>query len=138
MSATKTVLAAIMAALKADAPYMALIGSRIYDGDAPEGTAFPYTVLGDETEILNAPHDKDGYSHSITIHDFSLYDGRSESLDIRAARNAVLHNALVSPVGWDVTTIRYDFGDVLVEWDPELKRHVRHQVTRYRVESLEQ
>jgi hypothetical protein len=137
MSASTALLTAIITALESDATYMALIGSRLFDGSAPKDTDYPYTVMGSETENLEATHDRDGYVHTVTFHDYSNREGRAECLAIREARNDVLHNAQLTVAGWPATTIRYEFGEVLPEEDSTLKTMPRHGVSRYRVSTME-
>lgn len=136
MSAQRVVQAAIYAALKADAPYMALV-TDVFDGDAPKATAFPYTLIGDALEMETRRHDLDGYEHTLTIHDWSDYQGTRECLLIREARDAVLNLATLTVAGWGLTRVHYEFGTILDEWDDELKILLRHQITRYRFHSLQ-
>src|SRR5690625_7353715 len=57
----------------------------VYD-DVPQGAAFPYIVIGDDTSI---PFDDDcnvGAESTITIHVWSIYSGR---LEVKQIMNAV-------------------------------------------------
>lgn len=135
MSSERVVQAAIYAALTGSAPFMALV-SGVYDGVAPAGTAYPYTLLGAMTENVDHAHDADGWDHTITIHDWSADEGRKRLQQIREARNAVLHRAQLTVAGYGLTRMTYEFGETLPEWDDDLKLHLRHQVTRYRVRSI--
>ena len=137
MSSERVVQAAVVVALKADAPYVALVTGGVHDGDAPKDTDFPYTVLGSTTEVPDNTHDHDGYELTLTVHDWSDYEGKKECQQIREARNDVLHRALLTVSGWGLTRMVYEFGDVGVEFDQDLQKHLRHQVTRYRVSTLE-
>lgn len=137
MSAERAVQVAIAAALQGNAPYMALIGSRLYDDEAEENAGFPYTVLGAMTENLDRTHDLDGYDHTITVHDYSLHRGKQECQQIREARNLVLHNARLTATGWGLIKMAYEFGEIMPEYDVDLNRWTRHGVSRYRVLSLE-
>ncbi len=142
MSAERVLQAAIVAALRANASYVALVRGGVHDGealdvDAPGGAEMPYTVIGEATETLDRTHDKDGYQHTVTIHDWSASEGRLECQRIREARNAVLHNAQLVVSGWGLTKLVYEFGEILPEWDEELKAWLRHGVSRYRTYSLE-
>lgn len=138
MSAERVLQAAIVAALEANNAYMALVPGGVHDGDAPDGTEMPYTVIGEATEVLDRTHDLDGYAHTVTLHDWSLHEGRKECQEIREARNAVLHDAQLVVSGWGLTKLTYEFGEVMKEWDADLACYVRHQVTRYRTLSLQQ
>ena len=136
MSSELALLTEVVAALKGDAVYMATIPGGLHDGTAPKGTAFPYTTLDGSVETLEATHDVDGYHLVITFSDWTELEGKTEALEIRNARDDVLHNTILSPVGWGATSIRRDFGTVQEEWDADLKKTLRHGVSRYRVSTL--
>lgn len=135
MSAERVFQAAVYAALAADGTYMGLI-SGLFDGEAPKGTAYPFSLLGAMTEVPDHTHDHEGFEVTLTMHDWSGVPGNRECQLIREARNAVLHRAALSVSGWGLTQVLYEWGEVLTEWDDDLKRHIRHQVTRYRVRAL--
>ena len=136
MSAERVLQAAIVAALKADAAYMALV-TGVFDGEAPAGTDYPHTVIGSMTEGLDRTHDLEGFNHTVTIHDWSQYAGRRELQLIREARGTVLQNTILSVSGWGLTKLTYEFGEVVPDRDAELDITLRHQITRYRTYSLE-
>lgn len=141
MSAERVIQAAIHAALVGDATYAALVGTdpdgmvQVYDGEAPHGARYPYTVLGSMTEVGDHVMEADGWDHTVTIHDWTDAKGRKVLQQIREARDDVLHNAQLAVSGFTLTTIRREFAEVLTQTDPDNKT-IRHQVTRYRVRSL--
>jgi hypothetical protein len=137
MSAERVLQAAVVTALKADAAYVALVAGGVHDGDAPHGTEYPYTVLGSTTEVPDHTHDHNGYELTLTLHDWSAYEGKKECQQIREARNDVLHRAILTVAGWGLTQLQYEFGDVGTEFDAESQKNLRHQVTRYRASALE-
>ena len=137
MSADRVLQAAVLAALEADAPYVAKVTGGIFDADPPEDTDFPYTLIGDQTEVGRHTHEGQGGEHTVTIHDWSQLDGAIECQQIRELANDVLHGTVLSVTGWGLTKLIYEFGTVLVEYDEQLKKELRHQVTRYRCHSLE-
>ncbi len=132
MSAERLVQEAVYAALVADAPFMALVNG-VFDDEADEGTAYPYTILGETTEAESRCHDVDGYEVTLLVHDWSDYEGRRECQLIREARNLVLHNVTLTVTGWSATRTMYEWGTILREFDESLRKWVRHQVTRYRI-----
>lgn len=142
MSAERLIQAAVHAALVGNAPYAALVGTdgngdvKAYDGEAPQNTAYPYTVLGETTEVRDDVMDADGGDHTLTIHDWTDVKGRKVLQQIREAREVVLHNAQLTVSGYGLTTMRCEFAQILPGTDPE-GRLLLHQVTRYRVSSLE-
>lgn len=136
MSAERVLQAAIVTALRANAAYRALVDD-VYDEEAPALCEMPFTLIGEMTEVADRTHDFDGYDHTVTIHDWSDYQGRKEVQEIREARNAVLHPTILTVTGWGLTKLMYEFGEVITERDEALNTTLRHQVTRYRVHSLE-
>lgn len=143
MSAERVVQAAVYAALTGNAPYVALVTGGVHDDMAPPGTETPYTVLGATTETDESTQDKDGYSLTLTIHDFTGGTspaggnevwGKKLCQQIREARNAVLHRALLTVAGWGLTRISYDFGEIMVEGDEDTPTW--HGVSRYSLEAL--
>ena len=68
---------AVFARLGAFAALTALVGARIYD-HAPQDATFPYVVIGDDTTIPFDTHSTVGGEHTITVHTWSRYRGRSE------------------------------------------------------------
>lgn len=139
MSAERVLQAAVWAALTGNAPYLALVTGGVFDSVAPEDAARPYTVLGETTETDDSTQDKDGYAYTLTIHDFTGGEGegdwgKKKGQQIREARNAVLHRGLLTVAGWGLTRISYDFGEFLIEGEPDAP--IWHQVTRYSVEAL--
>lgn len=136
MSAQRVLQAAVYTALTGSAPYMALATGGVHDGQAPQGTAEPYTVLGNLIEVSDPTHDKDGYGYTLEIHDFvgGADWGKYKGQQILEARNAVLHRAQLTVAGWGLTRMSYDFGDWLNEGDAD--NPLWHQITRYSVEAL--
>ncbi len=136
-TSTNPLLVALIALLKADAPYMATIPGGLFDGTAPRGTAFPYTILGAVLTTPEHTHDKHGHAHLVTFHDYSDLEGRLECLAIANARHDALEDVILVVAGWPPTSLQLDFEDVSAFEDPELKRTLRRGEHRYRVSTLE-
>lgn len=130
MSAERPLQAAIYTALTNDSVTMGLV-SGIYDGRAPQGTAFPYTVLGDVTEVDEGPLNEEGWSLTVTIHDWSDYEGKKECQEIREARDDLLHRKRLTVTGFGPVYLFREFAQVFVE-DLDPDQVVRHGVSRYR------
>ncbi len=99
---------AIYDALSGDAPFVALVGGRIYD-HVPQGTAYPYTDLGETT---NLPWDTDGglgTEATFTIHHWSRLRGMLEVRRIMAAAYDVLHHASLPIVGGSLAVMTVEF-----------------------------
>lgn len=129
MSAMWPVQVAMVTALKAAAGIKALVGdpARVYDGQAPQGAAMPYIVVGDHTEVPSNVLGGLGWSDTITCHVFSRYAGTKEALQGVAAMDAALAGPLTIS-GHGAARLKPEFGTVLVEEDG-----VRHAPRRYRV-----
>lgn len=133
MSALWPVQVALVAALKGAAGVKALLGdpARVYDGQAPQGAAMPYVVVGDHTETPRNLLARRGWESTITAHVFSAQEGSKEALAVLAAMDAALASPL-AVTGHGAARLKPDFSTVLVEQDG-----IRHVPVRYRISALE-
>ncbi len=104
------------------------ITSKVFD-DVPEGTAYPYIVIGEETATDIGTHDKDATEHTLTIHVWSQYRGRKEIKEIMSEIYTSLHNSDITVSGASLVNIRHEFEQTLLENDGI----TRHGVMRFRV-----
>ncbi len=114
----RALAAAIRAGAMADAGVKALLGdpARIYD-DPPPDPVFPYVSLG---RVESRSADVAGVSaieHALTLHVWSRYGGRAETLDIIAALRAALHNAPLAVAGRTLVLLLAQFADVFRSGD---------------------
>lgn len=114
---------AIVAALRADAGLVALLGSppRIYD-DPPRDTAFPYVSLGPATLSDDDTATERGHVHRLHLDLWSRQGGRKEVRAILASVEAVLHDAALSLDGHRLINLRYEFADIFRDEDGETMR----------------
>ncbi|MBZ9975481.1 DUF3168 domain-containing protein [Mesorhizobium sp. BR-1-1-10] len=82
------VIKGIIAALKASAPVVTLVGTRIYS-DVPQDATFPYLVVSVQSEPF-AANDFSGQSHTVRLQAHSRKSTISEALLIRAAAMTAL------------------------------------------------
>lgn len=122
---------AIYDKLKASAALTAIVGQRVYD-DVPQGSQFPYVVLGDDITSAWDTDCKAGFSALITVHGFSRYQGRKEAKAIGDAVYAALHNAGFLTANFYAAACAFDTQSVIIESDGV----TRHTVTRFRAEFL--
>ena len=80
------------------------ITTKVFD-DVPEGTSYPYVIIGEETAINFGTKDKDANEHTI------------------------LHNTDITVSGASLVNIRHEFEQTLLEADGI----TRHGVMRFRV-----
>ena len=99
----------------------------VYD-DVPEGTSYPYVVIGEESTSNNGSKDLDGLEHTITIHAWSQYRGRREIKEIMESVYSLLHNTAITVSGASLVNIRQEFATTLEEADGI----TRHGVMRFR------
>lgn len=119
---------AIFAALNGSVTGMDGANVPIFD-DVPEGTEYPYVVIGEETSANNGTKSLDGLEHTLTIHAWSRYRGRREIKEIMQSVYENLHNAAISVTGASLVNIRQEFNTTLAETDGI----TRHGVMRFRV-----
>ena len=103
------------------------ITSRVFD-DVPEGTAYPYLVIGEETATNIDTKDKEAHEHTLTFHVWSQYRGRKEIKNIMSQIYTALHNSDITVSGATLVNIRHEFENTLLESDGI----TRHGVMRFR------
>jgi hypothetical protein len=102
----------------ADGGVKALLGdpARVYDEPPPE-VVFPYVTLG---RVESRPIDTasaPAIEHVVTLHVWSRYGGRAETLDIIGALRAALHDTSISVTGRRVVFVFAWFADVFRSGD---------------------
>jgi hypothetical protein len=116
VSAERALLAAIREALLADPALQALVGERIYD-DPPADVVFPYLTLGRIESSSADAAARNASEHAVTLHAWSRYGGRAETLDIIAALRGTLHNAPLAIEGHTLVLLLATFADVFRSGD---------------------
>ena len=107
---------AIHAALAADAGLAAIIGSSVYD-DVPQGTSFPYVVIGDVTTRDWSTQTQEGDEHIVVIPAWSNQRGRREVQMIIERIDAVLDGAALALVDHQLINLRVVFWTALRDLD---------------------
>ncbi|MFE2106637.1 DUF3168 domain-containing protein [Kitasatospora sp. NPDC059463] len=121
--------AAVYTQLTTDAELRAMV-TGVYDY-VPEGTAYPYVVIGEAIETPDNRHHGFGRQTVLTLHIWSQYRGYSEALAIGARAMAVLDHQPLTISGLHHVSTRYEMGQTLT--DPEPPGDIRHLVQRYRI-----
>ena len=103
------------------------IYAAIYD-DVPEGAAYPFVVIGEETTANNGTKTIDGIEHTLTIHVWSQYRGRKQIKELMQSVYDLLHNTDITVSGASLVNIRQEFSTTLAENDGI----TRHGVMRFR------
>ena len=91
-------------------------GNNIYDF-VPEGTAFPYVKVGDQTMVDDGTKDKKGSDFTLMIHTFSRYRGSKETKEIMSLIYDVLHESNLTVSGASFLNLRFEFSDIIKEND---------------------
>ena len=82
----------------------------------PQGTSFPYIVIGEETMTdESSAKTLDFNNFTLTIHIFSRNRGRKEAKQIMARIYELLHNQNLSVTGANHINTRFEFSDVIKE-----------------------
>jgi hypothetical protein len=108
MSASWALQQAIFATLCASDDIKVVVGDppRVFD-TPPRGTAFPYIVIGDDTESDWSTATEAGSEHAIQVHVWSRADGRKEAKLVADAVRGALDGAELSVTGQTLIDIRY-------------------------------
>lgn len=135
-SVAETLYLGLHAALDVDVPLAALVGDRIYDTKAPEGTVFPYLTIDSPTEVAFETFGNEGNDNAWVIHIWSRPDddARPENpSDQREVNliykeiNRILHNKRLNIVGMSHIVGRCALlGNVL-----DADGFTRHGIVRY-------
>lgn len=119
--------ASVYAKLTSTASVNNLVGGRIYD-DVPQGTAYPFIQIGEESIIDNSTKTLQGQSITVNVHVFSEYRGKLEVKNILSAIYDALHDSDMIVDEANLINFRFEFSDIVVESDGI----TRHGVMRFR------
>jgi hypothetical protein len=122
-----TIQAAVYAVLGGDAELTGLV-TGVYD-TVPEGTAMPYVVLGEATEIPDNRLDGLGRQTTQTLHVWSRYRGFAEANRIAGRLVALLDHQPLPVVGVHHVMTLFEFSQTLRDPDPQ----IRHVPVRFRI-----
>ena len=118
---------ALYARLNNDSTLTSTLGSSVYD-EAPEGSGFPYVVLGETTAIDYGTKDVNGSENTVMLHVWSQYRGAKEVKNIMDRLHDLLHDYSMSVSGANLINLRFEFSDLLRDPDGI----TRHGVMRFR------
>ncbi|MDE2112515.1 MAG: DUF3168 domain-containing protein [Alphaproteobacteria bacterium] len=121
MSASWALQQAAFAALAASDAVRAVAGDRVFDA-VPRGAAFPYIVIGDDTEGNWDTATEAGGEHLLSVHVWSRGGGHRESKRAAAAVRETLDGAALTLDGHDLIDIRFLSADFRREADGETYR----------------
>ena len=100
----------------------------VYDF-VPEGTAFPYVKIGEQTMVDNGTKNKQGTDFTIEVHTFSRYRWSVEIKNIMSVVYDILQESSLSVSGASLINMRFEFSDIIKENDGL----TTHGVQRFRV-----
>lgn len=117
---------AVQSALKAALD--AALSVSVYD-HVPQGAAFPYVLIGDDTAVDEGDKSEKGQELTATIHAWSRERGRWQVKTLLGEVYDRLHEGALAPDGWTVVYMRFDFAQSFLEPDGL----TYHGVHRYRL-----
>ena len=107
----------IFTTLNGDNTITSTFSATVHD-HVPQGTSFPYIVIGEETMTdESSAKTLDFNNFTLTIHIFSRNRGRKEAKQIMARIYELLHNQNLSVTGANHINTRFEFSDVIKEND---------------------
>lgn len=124
---------AVFARLNGDTTLVTTLGAKVYDA-VPQSAAFPYVVIGDDTESPRDTMGTTGRDTTITIHSWSRYVGKKQVKDIANRVDELLDRWTPTVAGWNAVQMLNDFGPETF-LDPD--GITRHGVSRYRVHTYQ-
>ena len=130
---SKNLQTAIYSKLNDDSTLDGIVGNNKIFDDVPQGTSYPYVVIGEETAIDAGAKDTDAQEFTLTIHIWSRYKGRKQTKEIAERIYTLLHNVAISVSSASLVNIRNEFFTILVDDDGL----TRHGVMRFRAVVLD-
>ena len=121
----------LYATLNGDATLTNTLGAAVYD-EVPEGSAYPYVNIGEETATAFDTKDLAGSQITINLHVWSQYKGSKEAKNIMDRVHTLLHDTSLSVTGFNLINLRFEFADILRDPDGI----TRHGVMRFRAVML--
>jgi len=118
---------ALYARLSNDSTLNSTYGASVYD-ETPEGSGYPYVVLGETTAIDYSTKDVAGSENTVTFHVWSQYRGAKETKNIMDRLHDLLHDYSLSVTGANLINLRFEFSDLVRDPDGI----TRHGVMRFR------
>ena len=107
----------IFTTLNGDNTITSTFSATVHD-HVPQGTSFPYIVIGEETMTdESSAKTLDFNNFTLTIHIFSRNRGRKEAKQIMARIYELLHTANLSVSGATHVNTRFEFSDIVKEQD---------------------
>ncbi len=105
MSAARSLVAAVLAALRGDAALVAALAPRIWDA-APRDPGFPHLVVEEAVARDRSGLDADLEEVRVTLKIFSRTGGTAEAGRLAERVEAVLADAALEPIGVRVVLLR--------------------------------
>jgi len=121
----KSVFTVLNSANITDAAGSAITG--VFD-DVPEGTAYPYIVVGEESSNNISTKSLDMHEHTLTIHTWSQYRGLKDIKVIMKQIYDNLNDVSLSVSGGQAVNMKQEFLTTLVDADGI----TRHGIMRFR------
>lgn len=107
---------------------LAVVSCPIYDA-VPQGAAFPYVTIGEDTAVDWGSKTTDGQEVTVTLHQWSRYNGMAE---VKQIGGEVIELMTVTPLimtGFKADTGRLDMQEYIVDSDSL----TRHGIIRFRL-----
>lgn len=118
--------AALYKLLASDSLLQALT-SRVYDTYAPVEASYPYTVIGEWTEVSDDILTRQGRQVTVSIHVFSRYQGSNEIKSIVDRLTQLIARTSFSVAGWNAISAELESTLTMVETGP-----TQHAICRFR------
>lgn len=107
----------------------AALDCPVFD-DVPAGTAMPYVVIGDDTQLPDDTKTSLGFDMTVTLHVWSdATDGRREAKQLLGEIYDELHDADLTVTGFDAVYCSFEFSETV----PDIDDKITHGLARYRV-----
>ncbi|NLH81863.1 MAG: DUF3168 domain-containing protein [Phyllobacteriaceae bacterium] len=116
MSASRSLVAAVLAALRGDAALVAVLADRLWDG-APRDPGFPHLVVDEAVARDRSGLDAELEEVRLTLKIFSRAGGTAEAGRLAERVETVLAAAALAPVGVRVVLLRREASETRLARD---------------------
>ena len=119
---------AVVERLKSYEPLCEFVGEQVYD-DVPQGTKFPYVVVGEGDSVSYDDDCNTGADSDVTIHVWSRYPGRKEAKQILQTIYDALNRYGLVIEGSNTILLEAEYQETFLDPDGL----TRHGVIRFRL-----
>lgn len=119
---------AVYTRLSGDSELTSTLGASVYD-HVPDSSAFPYVVIGEDTEVAADTMGTTRRDMTLTVHTWSQAKGKKQTKQIQDRLDDLLDRWTPTVSGWTATQMLTEAHESFMDPDGT----TRHGVSRFRI-----